>query len=423
MAIETQPQPPREPVVPVPHEVLIVGGSYGGLNAIHTLLAFIDGKHAAPNLFPEALLNIKSRRGIHITLVDERDGFFHTVGTPLAHCSREHCAPFWRKYRNILELQRDEVTVRRGSVKHIDCESLVATFDDMETTGREFRQRYDYLVLATGMRRDWPTVPRAFTKAEYVKDGTAQIAGIEESAGDGIVVIGGGAVGIEMAAEIKHNHPSKNVILIHSRNELLSNEPLPAEFKERALAISEEGGVRVILGQRATVVAQENGTSTVTLTDGRVIEAGKVVTAIHKWTPVSSALSAEALTVDGYVKVNSHMNISSGIPNAGRHFAIGDVVEWSGIRRAGAAMFMGRVAATNVFSMLLVEETPERQNTFSEFPEVPPMMALAVGSQTVTYGPKQGVKYGKELMQTTFGTDLGWSNTLRHIGLTEVEDK
>lgn len=424
MAVESEAQlPPRAPANPVPHEVLVIGASYGGLLAVHNLLAFIDGKHKNPGLFPEELLNVKSRRGIHITLVDERDGFFHTVGAPLAHASKEHTKPFWKKYSDVLELRRDEITIRRGSAKRIDSENLVATFDDMENAGQEFNQRYDYVVLATGLRRDWPTVPRAFTKAEYLKDGLEQISGIENSGGDGIVVIGGGAVGIEIAAEIKHHHPTKNVILIHSRGQLLSNEPLPLEFKERTLAIVEEEGVRVLLNNRAAVVAQPDGTSTVTLTDGRVIRAGKVITAVSKWTPVSGALPAECLTDEGYVKVNARMNLATDIPNARRIFAAGDVVHWTGIRRAGAAMFMGRVAATNVFSALLIDEDPDRKPACSEFPEVPPMMGIAIGTQTVTYGPKAGVNYGKELMAKTFGTDLGWENTLRFMSITEVEEK
>lgn len=114
-----------------------------------------------------------------------------------------------------------------------------------------------------------------------------------------------GAVGVEMAAEIKHHHPTKNVILVHSRDALLSNEPLPQEFKDRALSVLEEEGVTVILGQRAAVVAQDDATSTVTLTDGRTINSGKVINAISKWTPVSESLPASALSVDGYVKITS----------------------------------------------------------------------------------------------------------------------
>lgn len=104
------------------------------------------------------------------------------------------------------------------------------------------------------------------------------------------------------------------------------------------------------------------------------------------------------------------MNLSTETPNANRHFAVGDVAEWSGIRRAGAAMAMARIAATNVFATLLSDESPGSDHAFAAFPHVPPMMGLAVASQTVTYGPKQGVKWGKELMEQTFGTDLGWAS-------------
>lgn len=129
---------------------------------------------------------------------ERRDAFLtsnvpvHTVGTPLAHASKAHASSFWKKFSNIRELQRDDITVRRGSVKDIDCASLVATFADMDDKDKEFRLPYDYVILATGLRRDWPTVPRTFTKAEYVRDATDQITGIETAGGDGIVVIGGG---------------------------------------------------------------------------------------------------------------------------------------------------------------------------------------------------------------------------------------
>jgi len=46
----------------------------------------------------------------------------------------------------------------------------------------------------------------------------------------GVVVIGGGAVGVEIATELKVVMPDLKVTLVHSRNRLLSSEPLPDEF-------------------------------------------------------------------------------------------------------------------------------------------------------------------------------------------------
>ena len=104
------------------------------------------------------------------------------------------------------------------------------------------------------------------------------------------------------------------------------------------------------------------------------------------------------------------MHFSSAVPNAARHYAIGDVAAWSGIRRSGAGMAMGRVAATNILSSILQDEDPTRKSHTVDFPEVPPMMVLAVGSQAIWYGPKVGMKWGKEVMKETFGSDLGWDS-------------
>jgi apoptosis-inducing factor 2 len=112
-----------------------------------------------------------------------------------------------------------------------------------------------------------------------------------------------GAVGIEVSAEIKNNHPHLDVTLVHSRAELLSNDPLPADFKARALSCLREEGVNVILSTRATVAKAAAGTTRVALADGRELTAGKVIQAIQKPVPVTDALPAEAVDGEGYVKV------------------------------------------------------------------------------------------------------------------------
>jgi len=53
-----------------------------------------------------------------------------------------------------------------------------------------------------------------------------------------------------MSAEIKHLFPKSEVILVHSRTKLLSAEPLPDEYKAKALDLVQEAGVEVILGNR-----------------------------------------------------------------------------------------------------------------------------------------------------------------------------
>lgn len=105
------------------------------------------------------------------------------------------------------------------------------------------------------------------------------------------------------------------------------------------------------------------------------------------------------------------LSLEASLPNAACHYAVGDVVRWSGIKRAGAALAMGRIAAVNIFAGFVAAEAGHKGPIdLVAFPEVPPMMALAVGNQAVAFGPGQGVTHGKESMQMLFGDDLGWSS-------------
>lgn len=118
-----------------------------------------------------------------------------------------------------------------------------------------------------------------------------------------------GAVGVEMAAELKILYPKQKITLIHSRDRLLSSEPLPDDFAERVNSILQEVGVETILGQRVidtTAVDAEEGRRVwrLTLSDGRQLTAGHVLSAISRCIPTSTYLPSDALDEDGYVKIH-----------------------------------------------------------------------------------------------------------------------
>lgn len=222
-----------------------------------------------------------------------------------------------------------------------------------------------------------------------------------------------GAVGVEMAAEIKLVHPSKIVKLIHSHNKLLSSEPLPDELKDKTLSLLEEGGVAVLLGQRvtsATETKSDHGKKLyeVVLGDGTKLTASHVIWAISKAVPTTTYLPNSALDEDGLAKIDAKMNFVGDIPNAKSHFAAGDLVSWSGIKRCGAAMAEGHNAAFNIHQQLLEAGSGGKHRAeFIEFPEVPPMIALAVGKKAISYSPGAGTEEGTEVMRNFFGEDLG----------------
>lgn len=112
------------------------------------------------------------------------------------------------------------------------------------------------------------------------------------------------------------------------------------------------------------------------------------------------------------------------IPNNHVHFAVGDIADWSGIKRVGRALSMGQCAAVNILNLITADVTPAVKQSSSGnkegvnspelqvYPYVPPMIALALGSTAVTYHPDMGVSGGEEAYKTSFGTDLGLSSKL-----------
>jgi thioredoxin reductase len=122
-----------------------------------------------------------------------------------------------------------------------------------------------------------------------------------------------------MATEIKMLSPNLDVTLIHSRDQLLSAEPLPDEFKNRALDMVREMGVKVLLGHRVletTKIKTGFGKAAwkLKLNNGAVVTTGHVINAISKSIPTSSFLPTTALDSDCYVKIND--TYESSIPRS-----------------------------------------------------------------------------------------------------------
>jgi hypothetical protein len=125
--------------------------------------------------------------------------------------------------------------------------------------------------------------------------------------------------------------------------------------------------------------------------------------------------------------VHNSLMFKDTIPNHKSHFGVGDVIQWTGIKRAGSATVMGQAAATNIYSSILNSELPETapesdRHGQTELPSWDAVIGIAVGKQCLTYDPKNGIKYGVEVMQNYFGNDLGWSASLKYMGLTDTVD-
>jgi len=219
-----------------------------------------------------------------------------------------------------------------------------------------------------------------------------------------------GAVGVEMAAELKLVQPELKVILIHSRDLLLSSEPLSDEFKQQTLAMLRRTGVEVIVGQRVNDVSESHPDDptkkTIKLSDGTEVCVSEVIKAVSRPTSTASYLPPDVLDDEGLIPITPELRFHAG-PNAEVHFAIGDLVARAGIKRCGGALYTGGLAAQNIRQHILFSKGLVREPEYVQYPEYPPAIAVAVGDDAISYSSEQGVASGKAVMDHFFQNDLG----------------
>lgn len=109
----------------------------------------------------------------------------------MAHTSKDYISKPWRTWDEIPELKRGGVSIVKGTAVKADPETKSLLY--LSSDSGELQQRsldYDYLVVATGLRRSWPTIPTATNKAEYSSQAATYIEHMQTC--NSIAVIGGG---------------------------------------------------------------------------------------------------------------------------------------------------------------------------------------------------------------------------------------
>ena len=232
----------------------------------------------------------------------------HLIGSPLALADTEYAKKAWVKYQDLPGLQNQPVKFVQGSVTSVDCVAKSATVVDNASKAATTYE-YDFFVAASGLRRAWPVVPQSLTRKQYLLEAEEHIHSVA-NAQHGVVIVGGGAVGIEMAAELKMTKPDIKVTLTHSRDQLLSSEGLSDECKDKALELLEEAGVQMLMNHRLANSETANpgdGSSklNLTFTNGHTMVASQVIMAVSKSQSTATYLPASAVDEDGFVKIKS----------------------------------------------------------------------------------------------------------------------
>jgi len=202
---------------------------------------------------------------------------------------------------------------------------------------------FDYLIISSGSDYSDPIKEPEFIPATRAKDLARSHEKLRKA--KDVLIVGGGLVGVELAAEICTHYKDKNVIVCHSRDELINrNQPKAKRYAEKFLM---NHGVKIIFGERGK---KKKGNFLIT-EKGTKIHADMMFMCIgikSNYEFMKKHFS-RFLTERNQIKVNNHLQIEE-FKNI---FSGGDI---SGVKEEKTAQSAGRQAETIIRNIYNLED-------------------------------------------------------------------
>ncbi|KAG8160974.1 hypothetical protein KVR01_009238 [Diaporthe batatas] len=342
---------------PSPKNVVVIGGSFAGIALARRLCDSLPS-------------------GYKVVLVERNTHFHYPFVFPRYSVVRGHEPKAFIPYDEILYSGRKGVPVgiferRRGTVSEVTRDSVRLASGEVIN--------FEFLAIATGTSSPQPSKLLSNDKHGACEE----LRRLQEriSSAENIAVVGGGAVGVELATDIKGWYPEKDVTLVHSRNRLLHG--YGSRLHDRVMAEMEKLGIAVMLGQRPQVQLQDNEKTGVNailvFPDGRVDRYELVISCTGQ-TPNTQFLTQELSKCvsdeTGRILVAPSLQIRSPEGTIDNILALGDVAETGGPKMARAAECQSHVVASNIVS--LIKRRPAL-STYRPVKEVEGAIKLTLG--------------------------------------------
>ncbi|XP_006823634.1 ferroptosis suppressor protein 1-like [Saccoglossus kowalevskii] len=363
-------------LLPEEWHVVIVGGGFAGARLAH---------------------NLKGK--CKFTLIDGRDGMHYAVASLRASVESGFAEHIFIPYTDIVEKD----SFKKGTVTGIDPENKIVKMEN----GEEII--YTHLVISTGTSVPFPgKLPLDVDMSEGKEIYAKLVQEIEKS--NNIVIIGGGAVGVEMATEIAEDHPKKQVTVIHSKQVLVS-DAFSNKFHKETRRQLDALGVKLILGEKVENMDDlpdhfMEEKFKVTTNKGNEIEANLIIKCTG--TKVNTSAYAESLggSMDeiGQLKVNDFFEVEG----QNQIFAIGDCCNTNETKMAFRAGFHADLIVQN-----FIQES--KGNKKHPYKPKGPIMILSLGRNggvfqinSFNFGSFAARKLkSKDMMVNKYYKDLG----------------
>ncbi|KAJ3810034.1 hypothetical protein F5876DRAFT_42622 [Lentinula aff. lateritia] len=363
--------------------VVVLGGAYAGARTVQVLSKGL----------PEGWRIVLVDRNTGILIRSSQDVYVFPRLAILPGHEHKGFIPFSR----LLDPTRHQDLCLHASVRSVHSSYVVLDKSFPERGVPTPELRFDYLVYALGSRLPapldlWGSSPesgRASHKDAVVfkpyagtkQEGISWLKTHQEviKSSDSILVVGGGALGIQFATDISAIYPNKTITLLHSRHRLLPrfDEKMHTEIMDALLA----SNIQVILGERldmqsilfADAIKLNKLEQRVARTlQGREVAADLILlcTGQKPNTHFLSTMDPRCVNAhDGLAHVlrtmqldvilstcSSPTELSTPYPNI---FVAGDAADAFGAIPAGhTAYYQGEVAARNILRLIQRSEPP-----------------------------------------------------------------
>ncbi|KAJ3205118.1 hypothetical protein HDU83_004412 [Entophlyctis luteolus] len=356
--------------------VLVIGGAFAGVSTASQLTNRLKSK-------------------AKVVLVDERDSFFVAVEAMKPLLDPKKVDHVWLDYtaRSRISAGIPKESVVQGRAMKL-TENVLELHD-----GRKLA--FDFAVVATGTAS--ALKPDALTKAA----GSEEAKRLDRAlrAAKTIAIVGGGQVGVELAAKLCTELPNAKIEMFHRGTKLLPNMAGMTDASREAVLSSMQKFPNLSVHLQDTLVPADMGKGIITTQKLLRSKAGEKVQADITFyttgnTPnsefVAVGLGANAVDDKGYVRTN----LDGSLVGHTRIFAAGDVSTMDDVKLARQALNQGAMIASNIETLVNAGWFGER----AELADRPVLKQYAPSAKTTA-----AVKLaGQGIVANLWGYTLKW---------------
>ncbi|RDW59427.1 hypothetical protein BP6252_12514 [Coleophoma cylindrospora] len=370
--------------VPEPLNIVVIGGSFGGLTLALELA----------NTIPT---------GYRVVLVEKRSHFGYTWVFPRVSVVEGHEHKAFIPYGPILQsLPQGALILKQGVVVEVSEKRIILQ------DGTVFD--FEYLAIATGSTGFAPWHQSLENKTQGMETFQTMQNSIREATH--LVVIGGGAVGVEIASDAKSKYPEKQVTLIHSRDTLLNT--FGKRLHDHAMQVFAQLGVNVYLGERVLV---EDGSTSLVLKSGKEVPFDLLLqcTGQRPASNILATLSSSSISPSGTILVQKTLQILD--PEHPNIYALGDVAKTGGVKMGRAAALQASVVAQNIRNMIFGKALKDYQSIPALDSAIDLTLGLTSGAVYFRHGDKE------ILLERKKDIDLEAGKLWKLLGAKPFEDE